>query len=146
VTTETGANREPHKDRSTASTVDHEKVMPSEYRVICDWVTNHGYLNAPMSERARQLLHQLWAQRDEAAALRLLMESVEDERNQSRAGIEAARATLRNVLAAIDQSEQYERQALQIRDVLGLCQTTGCDNKRLESREADGYCQECLDG
>jgi hypothetical protein len=65
---------------------------------------------------------------------------------QLRTDLEAARATLRNVLAAIDQSEQYERQALQIRDVLGLCQTTGCDNKRLESREADGYCQECLDG
>lgn len=36
--------------------------IEDEYRAICDWVTKHGYLNAPMSERCRQLLHRLQPQ------------------------------------------------------------------------------------
>lgn len=64
-----------------------------------------------------------------------------------RAENEQFRTVLRDVLKGIDQSEQYERDALRIRHVLGLCQTTGCDNQFVKSGEwADEYCAECIAG
>lgn len=55
------------------------------------------------------------------------------------------RLVLRDVLTDLDQSERYEGRAIQIRDALGLCVTTGCNNQRSNSEGWEEYCVECID-
>ncbi len=41
--------------------------------------------------------------------------------------------------------DRREIRCLEIREHLGLCNSGGCHNPRLDDPEADGYCPECLD-
>jgi hypothetical protein len=41
--------------------------------------------------------------------------------------------------------DDREEQALSIREHLGLCNASGCENQRLADPDAGGFCAECLD-